>query len=71
IQDHQKHIVDLEHGRLPDPVAEAIRLILSRNDILKERLEKLEQSFGVFSIADDLIESQKEVVEDYFQGGGI
>ena len=71
VEDRHKPILDLEHGNLPDPVAEAIRLVLRRNDILKERLERLEESFGVFAGAEDLLEQRKELIEDFFQGSGI
>jgi serine O-acetyltransferase len=42
VEEHQKPLVDLEHGRLPDPVAEAIRLILKEQKELEKRLKKLE-----------------------------
>ena len=71
VEDRHKPILDLEHGNLPDPVAEAIRFVLRRNDILKERLERLEESFGVFAGAEDLLEQRKELIEDFFQGSGI
>jgi serine O-acetyltransferase len=71
VEDRHKPILDLEHGNLPDPVAEAIRFVIRRNDILKERLERLEESFGVFAGAEDLLEQRKELIEDFFQGSGI
>ena len=42
VEEHQKPLVDLEHGRLPDPIAEAIRLILKEQKELEKRLKKLE-----------------------------
>jgi len=42
VEDRHEPIVDLEHGRLPDPVAEAVRLVLRRQGKLEERLRKLE-----------------------------
>jgi serine O-acetyltransferase len=44
VEEHRKMVVDLEHGRLPDPVAEAIRVVLSEQSKLEERLAKLEKS---------------------------
>ena len=38
----EKPAMDLEHGKLPDPVAEAIRLVLKDQHKLEERLKKLE-----------------------------
>ncbi|MBN1160502.1 MAG: serine O-acetyltransferase, partial [Dehalococcoidales bacterium] len=38
----EKPVMDLEHGRLPDPVAEALKLVLKDYHKLNERLKKLE-----------------------------
>lgn len=37
----------LEHGRLPDPVNDALRLIIAEQSGLAERLRRLEESLGV------------------------
>ena len=42
VEEHHKPLVDLEHGRLPDPVAEAIKLVLKKQKELEKRLKKLE-----------------------------
>ena len=68
--DHRKPLMDLEHGNLPDPVAEAVRFILREHDKLEERLRILEIASGVPTPADELLE--KVMVEAVFnQGGGI
>jgi serine O-acetyltransferase len=41
-----KPAMDLEHGKLPDPVAEAIKLVLKDQHHLEERLKRLEDSLG-------------------------
>jgi serine O-acetyltransferase len=43
----EKPAMDLEHGRLPDPVAEAVRLVLKDQHILAERLKRLEEAMGI------------------------
>jgi len=43
VEDRRKLIVDLEHGELPDPVSEAIRLILEEQAGLEERVERMEE----------------------------
>ena len=43
----EKPAMDLEHGKLPDPVAEALRLVLKDQHSLKERLKRLEESAGI------------------------
>jgi serine O-acetyltransferase len=69
-EDHQKPFTDLEHGNLPDPVAEAVRFVLSEQVKIEERLRILENVRGVVSSRDEL--PQKTKVESAFsQGGGI
>lgn len=36
--------IDLEHGRLPDPVAEAVNILLEKQEKLEKRMERLEKS---------------------------
>jgi serine O-acetyltransferase len=68
--DHRKPFMDLEHGNLPDPVAEAVRFVLREQDKLDERLRILESDRGIASPTDELLE--KIMVEAVFsQGGGI
>jgi len=49
VEDKQKHVMDLEHGKLPDPVAEVIGHLLKEQEELKNRLERLERSCGLVS----------------------
>lgn len=35
-------LIDLEHGRLPDPVAEAVNILVKRIGEIEDRIEKLE-----------------------------
>lgn len=70
VGDQRQPLVDLEHGNLPDPVAEAVRFILREQDKLEERLRILEIASGVPTPADELLE--KVMVEAVFsQGEGI
>lgn len=45
-QERVEPVMNLEHGRLPDPVDEAIRFLLQRQDELEERLKRLERTSG-------------------------
>jgi serine O-acetyltransferase len=47
VKDRHERVADLEHGKLPDPVAEAISVVLREQDKVKERLERLENLNGV------------------------
>ncbi len=71
VTDRQRPLTDLEHARLPDPVAEAIRLVLREQRRLEDRLEKLEISTGVAAPRDELEEKRREIEKDFSQGGGI
>jgi serine O-acetyltransferase len=60
----------LEHGNLPDPVAEAVRFVLTEQVKIEERLTILENASGIASPEEELPE--KTTVEAVFsQGGGI
>ena len=48
----ERPAMDLQHARLPDPVAEAIRLVLKDQHKLEERLRKLEAASGVPAAGD-------------------
>jgi len=69
-EDHQKPLMDLEHGNLPDPVAETVRFVLREQVKIEERLKILETATGIASPKDELPE--KIMGEAIFsQGGGI
>jgi len=62
---------DLEHGRLPDPVAQAIRNVMEEQYSLQERIEQLEQTVGkslTIVSSDELIEAMERQFGD---GSGI
>jgi serine O-acetyltransferase len=61
---------DLEHGKLPDPVAEAIRLVLKRQDRIEEALRKLELSEEMISVCEFLGE-RLEIETIFSDGAGI
>ncbi len=58
----EKPAMDLEHGKLPDPVAEAIRLVLKDQHRLEERLKRLENSVGITADHHELKDKKKERV---------
>jgi serine O-acetyltransferase len=74
VEDRHKPVMDLEHSRLPDPVAEAIRLVLREQDKLKGRLKRLETSVGAavpVDEGDELAEKRMEIEREFSQGEGI
>ena len=47
VKKREKPAMDLEHGKLPDPVTEAVRLVLKDQHGLAERLKRLEEAMGM------------------------
>lgn len=66
-----KPAMDLEHGKLPDPLAEAIRLVLKDQQHIEERLKLLENLSGITAPPSGLEEQREEMEREFAQGGGI
>ncbi len=71
VEDRHKPLTDLEHGKLPDPVAEAVRLILREQEKLGGRLKRLEGLSGLIVPEDELRDKKRELVREFGQGEGI
>jgi serine O-acetyltransferase len=71
VEDRHKPLLDLDHGKLPDPVAEAIRLVLTEQEKLGERLKRLESSSGIVTPKEELVERAGEIAREFSQGGGV
>lgn len=70
VSKQEKPVADLEHGKLPDPVAEALKLVLKDYHKLEERLRKLEKLNGL-STNVGRPESQQKSKKKRKQGDGI
>jgi len=70
-ENHRNPLIDLEHGNLPDLVAEAVRFVLREQDKLEERLRRLESTGGIASPEDELTEERKKIEAGLSQGVGI
>ncbi len=71
VEDRHKPFLDLEHGTLPDPVAEAIRLVLEEQEKLAERLKRVESLSGLAVPKDKMRDKKQKIVREFSQGGGI
>ncbi len=71
VEDSRRPLHDLEHGKLPDPVAEAIGLVLREQEELRERLKRLESLSGLLVPEDELRERRTKIEQEFYQGGGI
>ena len=58
--------LDLEHGKLPDPIAEALRVIIHEQDELEERVKKIESMEGLKSKIDEYFEKKKKEIAQRF-----
>jgi serine O-acetyltransferase len=67
----EKPAMDLQHGRLPDPVAEAIRLVLKDQEQLEGRLKRLEGASGITFPGDGLEEQRLVIEKEFSEGEGI
>lgn len=71
VGDRQEPLSDLEHGRLPDPVADVIKIVLSEQDRLEQRLRRLESSTGIVVPEDELREVRTKIARQFSYGEGI
>jgi serine O-acetyltransferase len=71
VEDGHGPLTILEHGKLPDPVAEAIGLVLKKQELFEQRLRKLENTSGIATVEDDLEQIKVRVMSNFNDGGGI
>src|SRR3989339_1382849 len=57
----------LEHGKLPVPIADAIRYVLEEQEKLEDRLAKLESKEGLTSRIDKYLELKKKEIAQEFE----
>jgi len=63
VEDRHKPLLDLEHGKLPDPVSETLKLIIEEQDKLKQRIRQLEASRESVLAASGLQEQERGLGE--------
>jgi len=73
-----KEIQELEHGKLPDPIAEALRFLAKEIENLQVRVKKLERLEGIKTKFDKYIEDREKDIlkmfsssEEFTEGAGI
>ena len=65
-----KEIQALEHGKLPDPITDAIRFVMKEQEKLEGRIKKMETLEGITRHIDEHIEKKKKEIESTFFGKG-
>ncbi len=68
VEQKRELLINLQHGDLPDPVAEAIKVILEEQDVIKERLQKLEGG-GKSGLEKKALQENSIPVEQQFTDG--
>ena len=71
VEEGKKPTIDLEHARLPDPISEAIRVILEEQDRLEERIKRVEESTGFAAAPTEFEERRMEIEKAFGEGGGM
>jgi len=70
VQEERKCAIDLDHGQLPDPVAEVITILLKRQDEMEHQIRELGITSHVMK-ANGLINKKSEMEEIFYEGAGI
>ncbi len=70
VKEERKCAIDLDHGELPDPVAEVIKLILDRQDEMENQIRALGISQSTVKM-NELFEKRSEIEEIFSEGAGI
>ncbi len=71
VEDRHTTTVDLEHGTLPDPIAETIKSMLVNQKSFEERLGRLEFLYGPLISLEISPEKNSESTIELVNGGGI
>ena len=71
VENGHRSALDLEHGKLPDPVARAIRLIITEQSNMEERLKRLEDAGGFSSTVGVMDCARIRVGKQFSDGDGI
>jgi serine O-acetyltransferase len=71
VADHHQPLLELDHGKLPDPIAEVIKLVLKEQEKLGERLKRLESSSGIVTPKEELAGRRGKIAREFSQGGGV
>ena len=69
VENRQKPVMDLQHGELPDPFSEAVKLLLEEQRSLRGRLSKLESSDVEAPVPSESLASRIAVIEKVFDNG--
>jgi len=64
-------LIDLEHGKLPDPVAEAVNILVNRIQKLEKKIAQLEERQGLASANENKSQAKVSTQQWFSDGEGI
>jgi serine O-acetyltransferase len=70
VEDPREHTMDLQHGELPDPFSEAMRLILDEQIKLRNRVARIESSQESDVVPDETVAKIQALRKPFMQGSG-
>ncbi|AQU06518.1 serine O-acetyltransferase [Dehalococcoides mccartyi] len=65
VEESCRMVIDLEHGKLPDPVADALKVVLTEQQKLMDRLAQLEKNSGLKVPQDELRGQIREIMKEF------
>ncbi len=71
VDNGHRSALDLEHGKLPDPVARAIRLMMTEQANIEERLKRLETTAGIPETVGIMDCARLRIEKQFNDGEGI
>ena len=71
VEDHTGHLSVLEHGRLPDPVSETLRLTMENHQEMMRRLNRLEKIVEEITGGDDEATDRVKEPAKFNSGEGV
>jgi len=71
VENHHQPPADLEHAKLPDPVAEAIKLVLEEQEEIHQRLKRLESLSMIVAPKDSWEGRRMKLEKEFSEGEGI
>ncbi|MCD6407729.1 serine O-acetyltransferase [bacterium] len=66
VGEKKRRKIDLDHDKLPDPIAEVLKIIIEEQEKLEERIKKIEDMEGMKSKIDEYFEKKKEEIAKIF-----
>ncbi|MEW6033236.1 MAG: serine O-acetyltransferase [Chloroflexota bacterium] len=71
VENHHTEAESLEHGKLPDPFAMVINLLIAEQSMIEERVKRLEEASGLPVAVETRMAERIALAHCFSDGGGI